>query len=148
MWHWRRLLRVPWTARGSNQSVLKDKNPENSLEGLMLKSWLIVKDPDAEKDWEQKKGETENEMVVWHHWLNGHEFEQAPGDGEEQRSLVFCSPWSGKELDTTKQLNNDKVTCREFVFYNQLLLNPLRLRFRKRRCLKIQERYWEARSIH
>ena len=68
-------------------------------------------------------------------------FEQAPGDGEEQISLEFGSPWGGKELGTTKQLNNDKVTYRELVFYNQLLLNPLRLQFRKRRCLKIQERY-------
>ena len=69
------------------------------------------------------------------------EFEQAPGDGEEQRSLAFGSPWDGKELGTTKQLNNDKVAHRELVFYNQLLLNLLRLQFRKRRCLKIQERY-------
>ena len=49
-------------------------------------------------------------MVEWHHRLKGHEFEQAPGDGEEQRILAFGSPWGGKELDTTKQLNNDKVT--------------------------------------
>ena len=58
------------------------------------KSWLIGKDPDAGKDWRQEeKGMTEDEMVGWHHWLNGHEFGQAPGDGEEQGSLACCSPW-------------------------------------------------------
>ena len=66
------------------------------------KSLLIGKDPDAEKDWGQEiEGMTENEMVVWHHWLNGHEFEQALGDGEGQGSLDCCSPWSCKESDMT-----------------------------------------------
>ena len=56
LWHWRRLLRVPWTARRSNQSVLKQVSPEYSLEGLMLKlSWHIRKDPDAGKDWRQEE---------------------------------------------------------------------------------------------
>ena len=73
-----------------------------------VKSWLIWKDPDAGKDWKQEeKGTTEDEMVGWHHWVNGHEFEQALGDGEEQGSLVFCSPWGCKESDMTKQLNNN-----------------------------------------
>ena len=83
LWCWRRLLRVPWTARRSNQSVLKEINPEYSLEGLKLKllyfghlmhnSWLTRKDPDARKDWRQKdwrqeeKEMTEKEMVGWHH---------------------------------------------------------------------------------
>ena len=53
-----------------------------------VKSQLIRKNPDVEKNWKQKKGMTEDEAVVWHHWLNGHEFEQAPGDGEGQGSLV------------------------------------------------------------
>ena len=71
------------------------------------KSQLIRKDPDAGKDWRQEeKGTTEDEMVGWHHWLNGHEFEQALGDGEGQGSLVCCSPWCHKELDTTGWLNN------------------------------------------
>ena len=69
------------------------------------KSWLIGKDPDAGKDWRQEKGTTEDEMVGWHHWLNGHEFEQAPGDGEGQGGLACCSPWGHKELDMTEQLN-------------------------------------------
>ena len=64
------------------------------------KNWLIVKDPDAGKDWgQEKKGhETEDEMFGWHHWLNGYEFEQTLGDNEGQRSLVCCSPWGRKEL--------------------------------------------------
>ena len=66
------------------------------------KSQLIGKDPDAGKDWGQKKREAaEDEMVVWHQWLNGHEFEQTPGDNEGQRSLACCSPWSHKESDMT-----------------------------------------------
>ena len=70
-----------------------------------VKSWLIWKDPDAGKDWGQKKGTTEDKMVEWHHWLNGHEFEQAPGVGDEQGSQVCCSSWGHKESDTTEWLN-------------------------------------------
>ena len=71
-----------------------------------VKSWLSRKDTDAEKDWgQEEKGVTEDEMVKWHHWLSGHEFEQTPGDSERQRSLVCCSPWSCKESDTTERLN-------------------------------------------
>ena len=70
------------------------------------KNWLIGKDPDAGKDWRQEeKGMTENEMVGWHHRLNGHEFEQAPGVGDRQGSLACCSPWGHKEADTTEWLN-------------------------------------------
>ena len=88
LWWWRRLLRVPWTARRSNQSILREISPEYSLEGLMLKlktpvlwprdakNWLIWKDPNAGKDWRwEEKGTTEDEMAGWHHRLNGHEFE-------------------------------------------------------------------------
>ena len=87
----RRLLRVPWTGR-SNQSILKEINPEYSLEGLMLKLKLqyfghlmwkddsLGKDPDAGKDWgQEEKGVTEDEMAGWHHQLNGHELEQTSG---------------------------------------------------------------------
>ena len=71
------------------------------------KSWLIGKDPDAGKDWgQQEKGTTEDEMVGWHHLLNGHKFEQAPGASERQGSLMCCSPWGRKQLDMTKWLNN------------------------------------------
>ena len=70
------------------------------------KNWLFGKDPDAGKDWRKEEKEmTEDEMVEWHHRLNGHEFEQAPGVGDGQGSLVYCSPWGRKELDMTEQLN-------------------------------------------
>ena len=71
-----------------------------------VKSWLIWKDPDAGK---QENGMIEDEMVGWHHWLNGHEFEQALVDGEGQGGLACCSPWGCKELDTTEQLNNSLI---------------------------------------
>ena len=79
LWCWRRLLRVPWTARRSNQSILKEISPGCSLEGLMLtetpvlwpphaKSWLIGKDPDAGRDWgQEEKGMAEDEVTGWHH---------------------------------------------------------------------------------
>ena len=68
------------------------------------KNWLIGKDPVAGKDWRrEEKGMTEHEMVGWHHWLNGHEFEETPEVGDGQRSLACCSPWGRKELDTTEQ---------------------------------------------
>ena len=84
LWYWRRRWRVPWTARRSNQSILKEINPGYSLERLMLKlklkyfghllqSWLIGKDPDAGKDWRPEEKRTpEDEMVEWHHQLDGH----------------------------------------------------------------------------
>ena len=71
-----------------------------------VKSWLIGKDPDAGKDWRQEKGAVEDKMVRYHHWLNGHEFEQTPGDSEGQGRLVCCSPWRCKGLDMTELLNN------------------------------------------
>ena len=101
LWCERRFLRVLWTARWANQSILKEINPGYSLERLTLKlmlqnfghlMWRADSDYDAGKDWrqEEKGGATGDEMVGWHHWLNGHEFVQAPGDGEEQGSLVCC----------------------------------------------------------
>ena len=124
LWCWRILLRVPWTAERSNQSILKEINPEYSLEWLMLKlklpifwppdakSQLIGKDPDDGKDWRQEKGTTEDEVVGWHHWLNGHECEQTLGDGEGQGNLACYSPWGCKESDPTEWMNNNKMmTC-------------------------------------
>ena len=73
------------------------------------KNWLIWKDPEAGKDWRQeKKGTTEDEMVGWHHWFKGHEFEQALGDGDGQGSLVCFSPWGCKESDMTEQLKTNR----------------------------------------
>ena len=106
LWCWRRLLRIPWTARRSNHSFLKEISPEYSLKVLMIKlklqyfSYLMgrtdswKKDPDAGRDWSQKERRTtENEMVGWHHRLDGHEFQQALGAGNGQGSLAWCSPW-------------------------------------------------------
>ena len=71
-----------------------------------VKNWLICKDPDAGKDWRQEeKGTTEDEVVGWHHQLNGHESEQAPGVGDGQGSLSCCSPWGCKESDRTERLS-------------------------------------------
>ena len=111
LWYWRRVLRVPWTARRSNQSFLKEISPEYSSERPVLwppgtKNWLIGKYLVAGKDWRQEeKGRTEDELVGWHHWFNGLEFEQASGVGGGQGSLVFCSPWYHKESDTTEALH-------------------------------------------
>ena len=71
-----------------------------------VKNWLIWIDPDAGKDWRQEeKGTSEDEMVGWHHRLNGHEFEQALEVGNGQESLACCSPWGHKESDTVELLN-------------------------------------------
>ena len=71
-----------------------------------MKNWLLGKDPDAGKDWRQEEtGTTEDEVFGWHHRLDGHEFEQAPGVGDGQGGLACFSPWACKELDTTEQLN-------------------------------------------
>ena len=119
-WYWRRLLRVPWTARRSNQSILKEISPEywiiigrndDEAEAPILwptdvKNWLIWKDPNAGKDWRQKEKETtEDEMIGWHHQLDGLEFEKAPGVGGGQENLACCSTWGHKESDMTEQLN-------------------------------------------
>ena len=75
-----------------------------------VKSWLSGKDPGAGKDQRQEeKGTTEDEMVGWHHWLDGHEFEQAPGVGDGQGSLVCYSPWGHKESDTIESLNRTEL---------------------------------------
>ena len=107
-------MRVPWTARRSNQSILKEISPEYSLEGLMLKlklqyfGHLMQRTDSFEKTLmlgkteEEEKGTTEDEMVEWHQQLNGYEFEQAPGVGDEQESLACCSSWGCKQSDTTE----------------------------------------------
>ena len=71
-----------------------------------MKNCLIGKDSDAGRDWgQEEKGTTEEEMAGWHHQLNGHEFDQAPGVGDGQESLACCSPWGHKESDMTEELN-------------------------------------------
>ena len=121
LWCWRRLLRVPWTARRSNQSILKKNQPwiligrtDAEAKAPVLwppdaKSQLNGKDLDAAKDWRQKRGTTEDEMVGWHHWINGHEFEQTLGDGEGHESLECCSPRGHKASDMTERLKNKYI---------------------------------------
>ena len=116
LWCWRRLLRVPWTAR-SNLSILKKltwiftgRTDAEAAAPILwspdAKSWLTGKGPDAGKDWgQEEKGVVADEMVGWHQRLNGHEFEQTIGDSEGQRNLKCCSPWGHKELDSTEWLN-------------------------------------------
>ena len=100
-------MRVLWTARRSNQSILKEISPEYSLEGLMLKLKLqyfghVMQRTDSlEKTMMLEKtegGTTEDEMVGWHHQLDGHEFEQALGVGDGQGSLACCSPWGSQRV--------------------------------------------------
>ena len=116
LWCWRRLLRVPWTARRSNQSVLKEINPEYSLERLMLKLKLqyfghlmqradsLEKTLITGKTEGRRKGTAEDEVV---RWLNGHEFEQITGNSQVHRRLACCSPWGSKESDMTEWLNDN-----------------------------------------
>ena len=111
LWYWRRLFRVPWTSRRSNQSILKEISPEYSLEGLMLKlkllifciSYLMWRTDSLENillleniEGRRRRG--------WQRmrWLDGHGFGWTPGAGDEQGGLVFCSSWGHKELDTTE----------------------------------------------
>ena len=125
LWCWRRLLRVPWTVRRSNQSILKDQSwvlfgrTDAKAETPVLwpphaKSWLIGKDSDAGRDWgQEEKGTTEDEMAGWHHQPNGREFEWTPGVGDGQegwhaaihgvtKSWTRLSDWS--ELNWTEPL--------------------------------------------
>ena len=76
------------------------------------KRWLIRNGPDAGRDWgQEEKGMTEDEMVVWHHWLNGHGFGWTPGVGDGQWGLACCSLWGHKEWDTSERLNNKNLKC-------------------------------------
>jgi len=114
-------LESPLDCKEINSVNPKEINPEYSLKGLMLKLKLqyfghlmqradsLEKNPDAGKDWgQEKKGMTEDEMVGWHRWLNGYEFEQTPADDERQGSLACCSFGDQEELDMTEWLNNKK----------------------------------------
>ena len=124
LWCWRRLLRVPWTARRSNQSILKSwvffgRNDAKAETPVLwpphAKNWLTGKDSDAGRDWEQEKGTAKDEMAVWHPWLDGHESEWTPGSGDEQGGLACCDSWGRKESDTTERLTELK-TLLIFIF--------------------------------
>ena len=85
-----------------------------------VKNWLLGKDPDAGQDWRQEEqGTTEDEMVGWHHWLDGHEFEQALGNGEGEGSLMCCSPWGSQRVRhswATEQQNCSYTGPVSFIF--------------------------------
>ena len=118
LWSWRRLLRVPWTAR-SNQSILKEISPNYSLEGLMLKLKLqyfghLMRRADSFEttlmlgkiEGRRRRGQTtEDEMVGWHHRLNGHGIGWILGVFDGQGGLLCCCSWGRKELDMTEWLN-------------------------------------------
>ena len=104
-WCWRRLLRVTWTARRSNHIILKEINPDalwkdwcGSWSSDILATWRYelthCRNADAGKDWgQEEKGATEDEIIGWHHWLNGHKFKQTPEDNEGQGRLACCNSW-------------------------------------------------------
>ena len=138
LWCWRRLLRVPWTARTSNQSILKEIDQSWVFIGRTdaeaetpilwpshVKSWLIGKDPDAGKDWGQEKGTTKDEMAGWHHWLDGHGFEWTPGVGDGQGGLACCDSWGCKESDMTRETELNWISNHSIIFktVNKKLLN-------------------------
>ena len=92
----------PWDFFGRNDA--KAESPV--LWPPHVKNWLIGKDSDAGRGWgQEEKGTTEEEMAGWHHWLNGHESEWTPGDGNEQGGLACCDSWGSRESDTTELLN-------------------------------------------
>ena len=125
LWCWRRLLRDPWTARRSNQSILKEISPGISLEGMMLKLKFqyfghlmrridSLEKTDPGRDWRQeKKGTTEDEMAGWHHWPDGRDSECTPGIGDGQVGLACCDSWGRKESDTTERLNWTERPCND-----------------------------------
>ena len=130
LWCWRRLSRVPWLAKKSNQSVLKEINTEYSLEGLMLKLKLqyvghlmqradsLEKAPKPGKDWGwELKRVIEDEMVGWHHWLNKHEFEQIPRDSEGQGSHVCCRIRHDLATEQQQQQKQQSYILKVFFFF-------------------------------
>ena len=127
-------LRTLFWSIGSNLEVLVFSGIITYNEELPVilwppeeKSQLIGKDPDAGKDWRQKeKRVAEDELLGWHCWLSGHEFDQAPGDSKGQGSLVCCSPWSCKKLVKTWQLNNTTNKKLLVNVIRHLLVNIIR----------------------
>ena len=114
LWGWRRFLDCkeikPVNPKGNQSWIFIGRTDAEAETPILrppdVKDWLLGKDPDAGKDWRQEeKGMTEDEMIGWHYWLDGHAFEQALGVGSGQGNLACCSPWGCKELDPTEQLN-------------------------------------------
>ena len=124
VWCWRWLLKVPLDCKKTKPVDPKGNQPwiftgktDAKVEAPILwppnvKSWLVRKDPDAGKDWrKEEKGMTEDEMVGWHHWLEGRKFEQALGECEGQGNLACYNPQGCKESDMPEWLNNSNMLC-------------------------------------
>ena len=139
LWCWRRLLRVPWTARRSNQSILKEISPGCSLEGLMLKlklqyfghlmqrADLFEKSLMLGKIEGRRRRGWQDEMVGWHHWLDWHGFGWTSGVGDGQGSLVCCGPWDREESDTTEQLNWTELMIWTYLVSNLICADCFRI---------------------
>ena len=140
LWCWRRLLRVPWTAKRSNQSILKETGPGCSLEGPMLKlklqyfGYLMWRVDSLEKTLmlrgiggQEKKGMTEDEMAGWHHRLNGHEFEWTPGVGDGQGGLLCYDSWGSRRVghDWATELKSLDWGCKTFMFWGETEIQDL-----------------------
>ena len=136
LWYWRRLLKVPWTAKRSNQPILKEISPGCSLEGLMLKlklqycGHLMWRVDSLEKTLmlggigvRSRRG---LQMAGWHRWLDGHELEWTPGVGDGQGGLACCNSWGHKESDTTSDWTELKnTTNHKLVFLKHIPLFTL-----------------------
>ena len=135
LWCWRRLLRVLWTARRSNQSILKQISPGCSPGRLQYFGHLMQRADSFEKTpmlggigGRRRRGRQEDDMAGWHHWLDGHEFEwiQVVGGGPE--GLACCDSWGRNELDVTERLN-----WAEFNFYSHKKEKKLKSPFRRQK---------------
>ena len=129
LWYWKRFLDLkeikPVNHKGTQSWIFIGKTDAEAeapkLWAPDAKNWVIGKDFDAGKDWRQEKEMTEDEMVGWHHWLNGHEFEQALGIGDGQGSLECCSPWVAKSQtwlnDWTELMSSVSVLSTVWLSY-------------------------------
>ena len=145
LWCWEKTLESPLDCKikrvdpKGNQSWMFTGRTDAEAEALILwppdaKNWLTGKDPEAGKDWKQEeKGMTEDDMVVWHHWLNGHEFQQALGIGDGQGSQTCCSPritksqtplsnWTEFNIDYFLNYVNLKFILARFLFIQKYLI--------------------------
>ena len=167
VWCWRRLLRVPWTARRSNQSILKEISPAKSLEGMMLKLklqyfvHLMWRVDSLEKilmlegiGGRRKRG---RQRMRWHHQHNGHEFEWTLGDGDGQRGLACCNAWGHKESDMTEWLNWTELWFKIVGRNNRRMVKRSEQKFtpkmnniymkRCSSCVLFNERKWKHRVL-
>ena len=131
LWCWRRLVRVTWTARRSNQSILRDISPGCSLEGLMLRlklkyfGHLMWRADSLEKTQMLWKIEGRRRRGQWYHQLDGHGFDWTPGVGDGQGGLACCDSWGRKESDTTERLNRAEQNNKQGRTYFHVFIGHL-----------------------